>query len=51
MGFIVFVIGALVVYWIIRNAIFGAMRDFERWKRRRYGDPDDAAGNRGREVW
>jgi hypothetical protein len=26
-------IGAYVLYWTIRTAISGAMKDFERWKR------------------
>jgi hypothetical protein len=26
-------IGAFALYWIIRKAITGGMKDFERWKR------------------
>ena len=38
-----FLIGAYLAYWIIRNAVYGAMRDFEKWKRKRYGDPESGA--------
>ncbi len=34
------VIGGCIVYWIIRSAVFGAMRDFEKWKYKQYGVPD-----------
>jgi hypothetical protein len=27
-------IGAYIAYWIIRWAVFGGMRDFEKWKRK-----------------
>ena len=37
-GFIGLLIGAYVAYWIIRWAVFGGMRDFEKWKRKRDGD-------------
>jgi hypothetical protein len=30
-----------VVYWIIRAAVFGGMRDFEQWKHKQYGASDD----------
>ena len=29
------IIGAYVMHWIIRTAISGAMKDFEKWKRER----------------
>jgi hypothetical protein len=38
-----FLIGACLAYWIIRNAVYGAMRDFEKWKRKRYGEPESGA--------
>jgi hypothetical protein len=31
-------IGPVVAYWFIRHAVFGAMKDFEQWKRKRYGE-------------
>jgi hypothetical protein len=31
-------IGPVVAYWFIRHAVYGAMKDFERWKRKQYGD-------------
>jgi len=31
-------IGAFVGYWVIRGAVGGALRDFEVWKRKRYGE-------------
>ena len=34
-------ISAFIAYWIIRWAVFGAMRDFEKWKRKRDGDQYD----------
>jgi hypothetical protein len=34
-GIIVFLIGAFITYCIIRWAVFGGMRDFEKWKRQR----------------
>jgi len=36
-----FLIGAFVVYWIIRNAVYGGMKDYEQWKHKRYGASDD----------
>jgi uncharacterized membrane protein YdjX (TVP38/TMEM64 family) len=33
-GIIGLLIGALIAYWIIRRAVFGGMRDFEKWKRK-----------------
>jgi hypothetical protein len=32
-GIIIFAIGAYILHWIIRTAISGGMKDFERWKR------------------
>ena len=34
-------IGGFIVYWIIRAAVFGGMRDFEQWKGKRYGASDN----------
>jgi hypothetical protein len=31
-------IGPVVVYWFIRHAVYGAMKDFEQWKRKWYGE-------------
>jgi uncharacterized membrane protein YdjX (TVP38/TMEM64 family) len=31
-------IGPVVAYWFIRHAVYGAMKEFERWKRKQYGD-------------
>jgi hypothetical protein len=28
-----YVIGAVILHWIIRTAVSGGMKDFERWKR------------------
>jgi hypothetical protein len=33
-------VGPVVAYWFIRHAVYGAMKDFEQWKRRRYGESD-----------
>jgi hypothetical protein len=30
---VLFVIGVVVLRWIIRTAVFDGMKDFERWKR------------------
>jgi membrane protein YqaA with SNARE-associated domain len=35
-----YLLGAYAAYWIIRNAVYGAMKDFEQWKRKRYGEPE-----------
>lgn len=48
--FIVSLIGGFIVYWIIRSAVFGGMRDFDKWKHEQYGvsgnyDYDDEAFN------
>ena len=32
-GILIFAIGACILHWIIRTAISGGMKDFERWKR------------------
>ena len=40
-GFISLLIGAYIAYWIIRWAVFGGMRDFEKWKGKRDGDQQD----------
>jgi hypothetical protein len=37
---IVFLIGTFITYWIIRKAVSGGMRDFERWKRERDAESD-----------
>jgi len=34
-------IGAYIAYWIIRWAVFGGMRDFEKWKRKQDADQND----------
>jgi hypothetical protein len=39
--FIVPLIGGFIVYWIIRSAVFGGMRDFEKWKHKQYGASDN----------
>jgi hypothetical protein len=33
LGLVGFVIGVLILHWIIRTAVSGGMKDFERWKR------------------
>jgi hypothetical protein len=41
-GFIIVpLIVGFIVYWIIRTAVFGGMRDFEQWKHKQYGASDD----------
>jgi hypothetical protein len=41
-GFLIVpLIGGFIVYWIIRAAVFGGMRDFEQWKHKHYGASDD----------
>jgi len=30
---VIFALGACVLHWIIRTAVSGGMKDFERWKR------------------
>jgi hypothetical protein len=41
-GFLIVpLIGGFIVYWIIRSAVFGGMRDFEKWKHNQYGASDD----------
>jgi hypothetical protein len=41
---VLFTIGAVVVQWIIRKAVFDGMKDFERWKRKQYSGSDDQGG-------
>jgi hypothetical protein len=36
--FISFLVGAWVAYWVIRYAVSGGMKDFEKWKRKQYGE-------------
>ena len=40
-GFIGLIISAFIGYWIIRFAVSGGMRDFERRKREQYDESDD----------
>jgi len=37
-GIISLLISAFIAYWIIRWAVFGGMKDFEKWKRERDDD-------------
>jgi hypothetical protein len=37
-GIIGFLVSAFIAYWIIRWGVFTGMADFEKWKRKRYGD-------------
>ena len=38
---VLFAVGAYALHWIIRSAISGAMKDFERWKRERGTELDE----------
>jgi hypothetical protein len=38
LGIIGFLVSAFIAYWIIRWGVFTGMADFEKWKRKRYGD-------------
>jgi hypothetical protein len=41
-GFLIVpLIGGFILYLIIRSAVFGGMRDFEKWKRKQDGDQYD----------
>ena len=33
-------VGPVIAYWFIRHAVYGAMKDFEQWKRKQYGGSD-----------
>lgn len=46
MFFVFLVIGAFVLHWIIRTAVSGGMKDFERWKRKWYIESDDQGDER-----
>jgi len=37
---VIFVVGAFVLHWIIRTAVSGGMKDFERWKGEVQTQPD-----------
>jgi len=38
---VLYIIGAYVLHWIIRTAISGGMKDFERWKHERSTEPGE----------
>lgn len=41
LGIIGVLISAFIGYWIIRTAVFGGMRDFEKWRREQNGSQQD----------
>lgn len=50
-GFLIVpLIGGFIVYWIIRAAVFGGMRDLEQWKQKQYGEPESGAAA-GHSTW
>jgi hypothetical protein len=41
-GFLIVpLVGGFILYLIIRSAVFGGMRDFEKWKHEQYDASDD----------
>jgi hypothetical protein len=41
---VLFALGASVLHWIIRTAVSGGMKDFDRWKRELDIQPDEQPG-------